>query len=43
MYFKEGRAKVLMGICKGKQKQDKRDAIKQRDTKREIDRAMRRR
>jgi SsrA-binding protein len=43
MYFKEGRAKVLMGICKGKQKHDKRDAIKQRDTKREIDRAMRRR
>jgi SsrA-binding protein len=43
MYFKEGRAKVLMGICRGKQKQDKRDAIKQRDTKREIDRAMRRR
>jgi SsrA-binding protein len=43
MYFKEGRAKVLMGICRGKQKHDKRDAIKNRDTKREIDRAMRRR
>ena len=42
MYFKEGRVKVLMGICKGKQKQDKRESIKQRDTKREIDRAMRR-
>ena len=42
MYFKEGRAKVLLGICKGKQKQDKRESIKQRDTKREIDRAMRR-
>ena len=43
MYFKEGRAKVLLGICKGKQKHDKRASIKQRDTKREIDRAMRRR
>lgn len=43
MYFKEGRAKVLLGICKGKQKHDKRESIKQRDTKREIDRAMRRR
>lgn len=42
MYFKEGRAKVLLGICKGKQKHDKRDAMKQRDMKREVDRAMRR-
>ena len=25
MYFKAGRAKVLMGICKGKQKHDKRE------------------
>ena len=24
MYFKEGRAKVLLGICKGKQQHDKR-------------------
>jgi len=42
MYFKEGRAKVLLGICKGKQKQDKRNAMKERETKRDIDRAMRR-
>jgi SsrA-binding protein len=43
MYFKEGRAKVLLGICRGKQQHDKRESMKQRDTKREIDRAMRRR
>ena len=43
MYFKAGRAKVLMGICKGKQKHDKRESMKNRDAKREIDRAMRRR
>ena len=43
MYFKEGRAKVLLGICRGKQKHDKRESIKERDTKREISRAMRRR
>lgn len=43
MYFKEGRAKVLLGICQGKQKHDKRESIKQRDMKREMDRAMRRR
>jgi SsrA-binding protein len=43
MYFKQGRAKVLLGVCRGKQKHDKRESLKQRDTKREIDRAMRRR
>jgi SsrA-binding protein len=42
MYFKEGRAKVLLGICKGKQKHDKRESMKERETKRDIDRAMRR-
>ncbi len=42
MYFKEGRAKVLLGICKGKQKHDKRESIKNRDMKRDIDRVMRR-
>lgn len=42
MYFKEGRAKVLLGICKGKQKHNKRESIKSRDMKRDIDRAMRR-
>ncbi len=42
MYFKEGRAKVLMGICRGKQLHDKRQALKQRESKREMDRAMRR-
>ena len=42
MYFKEGRAKLLMGLCKGKKLHDKRDTIKKRDTKRDIERAMRR-
>src|SRR5262245_15543405 len=43
MYFKEGRAKVLLGVCRGKQKHDKRQSIKQRDAKREIARAVDRR
>lgn len=44
MYFNErGIAKVLMGLCKGKQLHDKRDALKKADMKREMDRAMRRR
>jgi SsrA-binding protein len=42
MYFKAGRAKVLLGICKGKQKHDKRESLKKRDSQRDIDRAMRR-
>jgi SsrA-binding protein len=42
MYFKEGRVKVLLGVCKGKQQHDKRQAMKQRESKRDMDRAMRR-
>lgn len=42
MYFKNGRAKVLLGICKGKKAYDKRESIKKSDMQRDIDRAMRR-
>jgi SsrA-binding protein len=42
MYFKEGRAKVLLGICKGKKTYDKRESIKRGDMQRDIDRALRR-
>ena len=42
MYFKEGRAKVLIGICRGKQLHDKREAVKKKNMKREMDRAIRR-
>lgn len=38
LYFKKGYAKVLIGIAKGKQKHDKREDIKERDVKRELDR-----
>lgn len=41
MYFKEGRAKVLLGICKGKQQHDKRETLKKREAQRDIGRAMR--
>lgn len=43
LYFKNGRAKVRLGLCKGKRHEDRRQDIKERDTKREVDRAMRRR
>lgn len=42
MYFKDGRAKVLLGICKGKKLYDKRDDMKKKVMQRDIDRAMRR-
>ncbi|WP_338034249.1 SsrA-binding protein SmpB [Lacipirellula parvula] len=42
LYFKEGRAKVLLGICRGKKNYDKRESIKKGDMQRDIDRAMRR-
>lgn len=41
MYFTRGRAKVLMGICRGKKQYDKRESKKKRDVQRDIDRAMR--
>lgn len=41
-YFSKGRVKVLMGLCKGKKKHDKRETIKKRDSQRDIGRAMRR-
>ena len=42
MYFSEGRAKVLLGICKGRKLYDKREVMKSKQMKRDIDRAMRR-
>lgn len=35
-YFVKGRLKILIGICKGKKNYDKRETIKERDMKREI-------
>lgn len=42
MYFSEGRAKVLLGICKGRKLYDKREVMKAKQMKRDIDRALRR-
>jgi SsrA-binding protein len=42
MYFKEGRAKVLLGIGRGRKLHDKRERMKAASMKRDIDRAMRR-
>ncbi|AMB95636.1 SsrA-binding protein SmpB [Aerococcus urinae] len=40
MYIKRGFAKLLIGIGKGKKKYDKRQALKEKDMKRDIKRAM---
>jgi SsrA-binding protein len=42
IFFKNGFAKVQIGLAKGKKKFDKRESIKQKDTKRDIDRALKR-
>ncbi len=41
MYFKKGRAKVEIGIARGKKKGDKRQSIKNKEADRDIQRAMR--
>lgn len=41
IYFKNGKAKVEIGLAKGKTSYDKRDSIKARDVKREIAQSMR--
>ncbi len=40
MYFKNGRVKVELGIGKGRNKGDKRQAIAERDSKREVQREL---
>ena len=40
LYFKDGRAKVELGVGKGRTKGDKRQAMAERDSQREIDRAL---
>ena len=36
IYFNKGKAKVLIGLCKGKKVYDKRETIKKRDIEREM-------
>lgn len=36
IYFVKGRAKVLIGLCKGKKNYDKRESIKEKDLQREM-------
>ena len=40
VYFKDGRAKIELGLCRGKHTFDKRRTVQDRDMKRDLDRAM---
>ncbi len=43
LYFKHGWAKVELGLARGRKHEDRRQAIAERETRREMDRAMSRR
>ncbi len=43
LYFKDGRAKVELGLARGRKTLDKRHAIREREERREMDRALRER
>jgi SsrA-binding protein len=43
VYLKQGKIKVLLGVCKGKKQYDKRQDQKRKDAAREVAAAMRRR
>ena len=42
VYFSNGKVKMSLGLAKGKKLYDKRETIKQRDAKRDMDRAQKR-
>ncbi|MCB2224748.1 MAG: SsrA-binding protein SmpB [Actinobacteria bacterium] len=41
MYFKDGKAKLEIGVAKGKDRYDKRETLKRKQADREMERAMR--
>lgn len=43
IYFVKQRAKLLLGVCKGKKNYDKRETIKERDIKRDIEKRIKER
>ncbi|MDD3241149.1 MAG: SsrA-binding protein SmpB [Bacilli bacterium] len=40
IYFKNNRAKLQLGLCKGKKNYDKRETIKERDIKRHLEKTL---
>jgi SsrA-binding protein len=43
LYLKDGRAKVEIALARGKKQYDKRQAIAKRDSKRQVERALKER
>ena len=43
LYFKDSRVKLELGLCKGKKLHDKRDSAAERESKRDIERALKER
>jgi len=41
LYFKDGRAKVEIGLARGRKLHDKRSALREREVRREMDKAAR--
>ena len=41
LYFKDGRAKLELGVARGRRRHDKREAIRRRETDRDLRRALR--
>ena len=41
LYLKDGRAKILLGIARGKKLYDKRQSLKEKDIKREMEKNIR--
>ena len=39
IYFVKNRAKVLLGLCKGKKTYDKKESLKEKDIKREVEKS----
>lgn len=40
LYFKGNNVKILLGVCKGKKNYDKRNSLKEKDIKREIEKSL---
>ena len=40
LYFKGNKVKILLGLAKGKKNYDKRESIKEKDIKRDIEKAL---
>ena len=43
IYFVKGKAKLLLGVCKGKKNYDKREALKEKDIRRKVEKDLKNR